>query len=71
MLPMPLRFLQGSEIDVEVLSQLPPSLQLEVMLKLREAQVVANRERFASVEGKPMAFSEVQMVQYLKATAFR
>ncbi|RMZ55315.1 hypothetical protein APUTEX25_003453 [Auxenochlorella protothecoides] len=62
---------ESGEIDAEVLSQLPPSVQLEVMLKLREAQVVANREKFAAAQGAPLAFSQVQMAQYLKATAFR
>ena len=65
--------LQGDDatVDPVVLSTLPPSLQLEVMLKMRERQMAANRGGFEERTGKPEAFSEFQINQYLKASKLR
>ena len=56
------------ELDPAVLSTLPPSLQLEFALKLRERKQAENREHFQKHTGQPQAFSSFQMQQYLKST---
>ena len=55
----------------QVLSTLPPSLQLELMGKLRESKTYRNREEFASRTGNPLGFSTFQMQQYLDTSAVR
>ena len=56
---------------LQVLSTLPPSLQLELMAKLREHKTYKNREEFANRTGNPMGFSTFQMQQYLATSAVR
>lgn len=64
--------LQGDgAVDPIVLSTLPPSVQLDVMLRLRDRQMAANRGEFEQLSGKPEKFSEYQMQQYLKASNLR
>ena len=58
-------------IDHEVLSTLPPSMQLEVMLQIREKAMSAARGGFEERNGKPVEFSEYQIQQYLNATGLR
>lgn len=55
----------------QVLSTLPPSLQLELMAKLREQKTYRNREEFATRSGNPLGFSSFQMQQYLATSAVR
>ena len=62
---------QSGELDPEVLSTLPPSLQLELLMRAREARRAANREAFEARAGVPAAFSTFQMQQYLAAVGFR
>lgn len=58
-------------LDPEVLFTLPPSIQYEVILKMREKQFGENRVKFASLSGQPEGFSEHQLSTYLKASKFR
>lgn len=59
------------ELDPGVLSTLPPSLQLEFALKLRERKQAHNREHFQKHSGQPQAFSSFQLQQYLKGTQLK
>lgn len=59
------------DLNADVMATLPPSLQLELMLKARERQTVANREHFESYAAKPESFSNFQLQQYLKASNLR
>ena len=59
------------ELDPAVLSTLPPSLQLEFALKLRERKQAENREHFQKHTGQPQAFSSFQLQQYLKGTQLK
>ena len=61
----------ADDIDPEVLGSLPPSVQMEVMLKMRERRVAENREHFQSLSGKMRDFSEMQMATYLKSTKLK
>ena len=58
-------------VDPEVLSTLPHSMQLEVMLQLREKAMVAARGGFEARNGKPLEFSQYQLQQYLNSTGLR
>ncbi|GLI68761.1 hypothetical protein VaNZ11_013252, partial [Volvox africanus] len=61
-----------SSIDPAVLSTLPTSLQLDILEKMRDAQMAANREKFqVAARVRPENFCAVQMATYLKASAFR
>lgn len=59
------------QIDPAVLSNLPQSLQLEVISKLRERKVQANREAFQKRQAEPKSFSDFQLEEYLKASQMR
>jgi len=54
-----------------VLSTFAPSVQYEMLLKMREAQNAVNRERFVERTGQPADFSTFQMQTFLKASNFR
>jgi DNA excision repair protein ERCC-5 len=41
----------ADDIDPEVLASLPPSVQMEVMKKMKERRVMDNREQFQSLSG--------------------
>ena len=58
-------------VDPEVLSTLPPSMQLEIMLQVREKKMNAARGGFEMRNGKPEEFSQYQMQQYLNSTGLR
>lgn len=68
--PAPL-LLQDGQLDPAVMSTLPPSLQLDLMLKMREQKQAANRQQFEARRAAPASFSQFQMQQYLAATRFR
>lgn len=59
------------ELDPAVLGTLPPSMQLEFALKLRERKQAENREHFQKHTGKPTDFSSFQMQQYLKGSQLK
>lgn len=58
-------------VDPEVLSTLPPSMQLEIMLQVREKAMTAARGGFEERSGKPEEFSKYQLQQYLNSTGLR
>ena len=58
-------------MDPAVLSTLPPSMQLDIMTKLREQKTYVNREGFQQRQAQPLSFSQFQMEEYLKASAIR
>ncbi|GAB4814523.1 hypothetical protein N2152v2_001569 [Parachlorella kessleri] len=62
---------EDGELDPEVLSTLPPSLQLDIIMRVREQRVTLNREKFEARSGVPASFSDFQLQQYLKASALR
>lgn len=59
------------ELDPTALSQLPTSLQIELMGKYRERQAMLNRSRFHENSTNAQAFSGLQMSTYLKQTELR
>ena len=61
----------ADDIDPAVLASLPPSVQMEVMLKMRERRVAENREHFQQLAGNMRDFSEMQMSTYLKSTKLK
>ena len=54
-----------------MLGTLAPSMQLELLQKMREKKTHTNREQFAQHTGRPLDFSSFQMQQYLQSSAFR
>lgn len=59
------------EIDPSVLSSLPPSIQLDIITKLREKSMQSNREAFQQRRAEPQSFSSFQLDEYLKASNMR
>ena len=51
----------GESIDPEVLSALPPSVRLEVIMKMRDKRMADNREHFARASGQMHDFSSLQL----------
>ena len=68
---VPTAALQDGRLDPAVLSTLPPSVQLGLMMQLRQRQQDANRQQFEARRAAPADFSQFQMQQYLAATQFR
>ncbi|KAI5072426.1 hypothetical protein GOP47_0012532 [Adiantum capillus-veneris] len=58
-------------IDPAVLASLPPSMQLNLLVQMREQLVTDNRKRFQKVAKNPASFSQMQIQAYLKTVAFR
>jgi hypothetical protein len=58
-------------MDPAVLSTFAPSVQYDMLLKMRESTTATNRERFMERTGKPLDFSSFQMQTFLKASNFR
>jgi len=61
----------GESIDPEVLSALPPSVRLEVIMKMRDKRMADNREHFARASGQMHDFSSLQLETYLKGTKLK
>lgn len=61
----------AGELDPSALSQLPTSIQIELMGKYRERQTMLNRSRFQETSSDAQAFSGLQMATYLKQTELR
>lgn len=59
-----------AEMDPQALSALPPSMQFDVLLKMREKQNIANREQYTQAQD-PSDFSSMQISAYLKSTQFK
>ena len=58
-------------VDPTVLSTLPPSIQLEVMEKMRVQKTSENREKFHRASTAPSNFSSLQLQTYLQGCSFR
>ncbi|GLU11233.1 hypothetical protein SLE2022_279920 [Rubroshorea leprosula] len=58
-------------IDPAVLASLPPSMQLDLLVQMRERLMAENRQKYQRVKKAPEKFSELQIQSYLKTVAFR
>ncbi|XP_007031407.2 PREDICTED: DNA repair protein UVH3 [Theobroma cacao] len=58
-------------VDPAVLAALPPSLQLDLLVQMREKLMAVNRQKYQKVKKAPEQFSELQIQSYLKTVAFR
>ncbi|CAH8267010.1 unnamed protein product [Arabidopsis lyrata] len=58
-------------IDPAVLASLPPSMQLDLLVQMREKLMAENRQKYQKVKKAPEKFSELQIEAYLKTVAFR
>ncbi|KAK7395619.1 hypothetical protein VNO78_16183 [Psophocarpus tetragonolobus] len=59
------------EVDPSVLASLPPSMQLDLLVQMRERLIAENRQKYQKVKKDPAKFSELQIQAYLKTVAFR
>uniref|UniRef100_A0A2P2KUP0 DNA repair protein UVH3 isoform X3 n=1 Tax=Rhizophora mucronata TaxID=61149 RepID=A0A2P2KUP0_RHIMU len=60
-----------SRVDPAVLAALPPSMQLDLLVQMRERLMAENRQKYQKVKKAPEKFSELQIQSYLKTVAFR
>ena len=60
-----------SSVDPAVLATLPPSMQLDVILRQRDAFQVQNRSHFEERAERPLDYSQFQMEAYLKSTEMK
>ncbi|XP_077214440.1 5'-3' exonuclease family protein isoform X5 [Tasmannia lanceolata] len=58
-------------VDPTVLAALPPSMQLDLLVQMRERLMAENRQKYQKVKKAPTKFSELQIQAYLKTVAFR
>ncbi|KAK3150798.1 hypothetical protein QOZ80_3AG0237930 [Eleusine coracana subsp. coracana] len=58
-------------IDPAVLASLPPSMQLDLLVQMRERVMAENRQKYQKIKKEPAKFSELQIQSYLKTVAFR
>ena len=61
----------GMQLDPAVMSTLPPSMQLDLLQRMRDHKIFENREHFQQRAQQPGSFSSFQIQEYLKASAFR
>ncbi|KAJ4833444.1 hypothetical protein Tsubulata_042923 [Turnera subulata] len=59
------------KVDPSVLASLPPSMQLDLLVQMREKLMAENRQKYQKVKKVPEKFSELQIQAYLKTVAFR
>ncbi|KAL6649430.1 hypothetical protein ACP70R_013654 [Stipagrostis hirtigluma subsp. patula] len=59
------------DIDPAVLASLPPSMQLDLLVQMRERVMAENRQKYQKIKKEPSKFSELQIQSYLKTVAFR
>ncbi|KAM5581598.1 DNA repair protein UVH3 [Rosa sericea] len=59
------------DVDPAVLAALPPSMQLDLLVQIRERLMAENRQKYQKVKKDPEKFSELQIQSYLKTVAFR
>ncbi|XP_043723795.1 DNA repair protein UVH3 isoform X2 [Telopea speciosissima] len=67
---MILPVMHGS-IDPSILAALPPSMQLDLLVQMREKLIAENRQKYQKAKKAPAKFSELQIQAYLKTVAFR
>ncbi|KAL3698871.1 hypothetical protein R1sor_012947 [Riccia sorocarpa] len=58
-------------LDPALLASLPASMQLELLVQMREQLVAENRQKFQKASKVPASFSQLQIQAYLKTVAFR
>lgn len=61
----------SGNIDPSILASLPPSMQLDLLVQMRERQMAENRQKYQEIKKTPTKFSELQIQSYLKTVAFR
>uniref|UniRef100_A0A0A9DAE9 DNA-repair protein UVH3, putative n=1 Tax=Arundo donax TaxID=35708 RepID=A0A0A9DAE9_ARUDO len=61
----------NGDIDPTVLASLPPSMQLDLLVQMRERVMAENRQKYQKIKKEPAKFSELQIQSYLKTVAFR
>ncbi|CAA7032062.1 unnamed protein product [Microthlaspi erraticum] len=61
----------NGNVDPAVLASLPPSMQLDLLVQMREKLMAENRQKYQKVKKAPQKFSELQIESYLKTVAFR
>ncbi|KAJ8424494.1 hypothetical protein Cgig2_006917 [Carnegiea gigantea] len=61
----------NGNVDPAVLAALPPSMQLDLLVQMRERLMAENRQKYQKVKKAPQKFSELQIEAYLKTVAFR
>ncbi|ERN10327.1 DNA repair protein UVH3 isoform X1 [Amborella trichopoda] len=59
------------KVDPAILAALPPSMQLDLLVQMREQLMAENRQKYQKVKKAPSKFSELQIHSYLKTVAFR
>ncbi|KAK1291939.1 DNA repair protein UVH3 [Acorus calamus] len=59
------------KVDPTVLAALPPSMQLDLLVQMRESLMAENRQKYQKIKKAPKKFSELQIQSYLKTVAFR
>lgn len=59
------------QLDPAVLASLPPSMQLDLLVQMRERIMAENRQKYQKIKKAPTKFSELQIQSYLKTIAFR
>ncbi|XP_039779413.1 DNA repair protein UVH3-like isoform X3 [Panicum virgatum] len=59
------------DIDPAVLASLPPSMQLDLLVQMRERVMAENRQKYQKIKKEPAKFSELQIQSYLKTVVFR
>ncbi|MQL76249.1 hypothetical protein Taro_008629 [Colocasia esculenta] len=60
----------NGNVDPTVLASLPPSMQLDLLVQMRESLMAENRQKYQKIK-KCSEFSELQIQSYLKTVAFR
>ncbi|ONK63702.1 uncharacterized protein A4U43_C07F18000 [Asparagus officinalis] len=61
----------SGKVDPSVLASLPPSMQLDLLVQMRENQMAENRQKYQKIKKTPSKFSELQIQSYLRTVAFR
>ncbi|CAA6669033.1 unnamed protein product [Spirodela intermedia] len=61
----------NGSLDPTVLASLPPSMQLDLLVQMRERLMAENRQKYQKIKKSPSKFSELQIQSYLKTVAFR
>ncbi|XP_078435659.1 5'-3' exonuclease family protein [Wolffia australiana] len=61
----------NGRLDPTVLASLPPSMQLDLLVQMRERLMAENRQKYQKIKKSPSKFSELQIQSYLKTVAFR
>ncbi|KAG9448758.1 hypothetical protein H6P81_008723 [Aristolochia fimbriata] len=61
----------NGKLDPTILAALPPSMQLDLLVQMRERLMAENRQKYQKVKKAPSKFSELQIQAYLKTVAFR